>query len=220
MPVWSNMVISIKQTPLYNGHFSIVPWLSVNHRFSCICTIRVNHAAMDIVNGIPHIILKLIWSNNLMFPLHCRPINSNNNTLAVFPLPCLRKVLRIDSLFHLTTIFFNQHRVVDILHTLHITAHMMRPVTHFPLSTRPDDENYDVRGILHQCYRESIVRFLIETKVCIINAFKTRSSAFESRQELSRVYQSYRESSQHLWRHFLHYDIIRLKVPFRLTGHI
>ena len=67
---------------------------------------------------------------------------------------------------------------------------------------------------------ESIVRFLKETIVCFINAFKARSSAFESRQKLPRVYQSYRESSQHLWRHFLHYDIIPLKVPFRLTGHI
>ena len=67
---------------------------------------------------------------------------------------------------------------------------------------------------------ESIVRFLIETIVCIINAFKARLSAFESRQKSPRVYQSYRESSQHLWRHFLHYDIIPLKVHFRLTGHI
>ena len=40
-----------------------------------------------------------------MFPRHSRPINSNNNTLAVFPLPCIRKVLRIDSWLHLTTIF-------------------------------------------------------------------------------------------------------------------
>ena len=47
-----------------------------------------------------------------MFPRH-RPIYSNNNTLAVFPLPS-----------------FNQHRVVDILHTLHITVYMKRP--YFP----------------------------------------------------------------------------------------
>ena len=64
--------------------------------------------------------------------------------------------------------FFNQHRVVDILHTLHITVYMMRPVTYSPLSARSDDENYDVRTILHQGCRESIFRFLIETIVCII----------------------------------------------------
>ena len=47
---------------------------------------------------------------------------------------------------------------------------MMQPVTHFPVSARSDDENYDVRAILHQCSRESVVRFLIETK-----AFKAHS---------------------------------------------
>ena len=30
------MEISVKRTPLYNGHFSTVPWLSDNHRFSCM----------------------------------------------------------------------------------------------------------------------------------------------------------------------------------------
>ena len=65
---------------------------------------------------------------------------------------------------------FNQHRVIDILHTLHTTVYMMRPVIQFLLSTRSDDEYYDV-GAIH-CCRESIVRFLIETIVCIINAFK------------------------------------------------
>ena len=120
-----------------------------------------------------------------MFPRHHRPINSNINTLADFPLPCLRKVLRIESWFQLDDDFFNQHRVVDILHTLHITVYMMWPVTHFPLSARSDDENYDVRAILHQGCRESLVRFSIETIVCIINAFKARSSAFESRQNIT-----------------------------------
>ena len=129
-------------------------------------------------------------------------------------------MLRIDSWFHLTTIFSTNIASSVFYTTLHITVYMTRPVTHFPLSTRSDDEYYDVGAILHHCCRESIVRFLIESIVCIINAFKARSSAFESRQKLPRVYQSYRESSQHLWRHFLHYDIIPLKVPFRLTGHI
>ena len=110
-----------------------------------------------------HIILKLILSHiNLMFPHH-RPINSNNNTCAVFLLPCLRK--RIDW-FHLTTNLSTN--IVDILHTLHITVYMLRPVTHFPLSARSDDENYDVRAMFHQCCREPIVRFFIETIVCII----------------------------------------------------
>ena len=105
-------------------------------------------------------------------------------------------------------------------HVAHHCLHDRRPVTHFLLSTRSDDENYDVGTILHQCCWEPIVRVLIETIVCIKNAFKARSSAFGSCQKLPRVYQSYRESSQHLLRHFLHYDIIPLKVPFRLTGHI
>ena len=92
----------------------------------------------------------LFWSwfglINLMLPRH-RPIYSNSNPLAVFPLPRLRKGLRIDSWFHLATNLATN--IVNILHTLHITVYMMRPVTHFPLSPRSDDENYDVRAILH-----------------------------------------------------------------------
>ena len=92
----------------------------------------------------------LFWSwfglINLMLPRH-RPINSNNNTCAVFLLPCLRKLLRIDS-FHLTTNLSTN--IIDIFHTLHITVYMMRPVTYFPLSARSDDEKYDVRAMLQQ----------------------------------------------------------------------
>ena len=108
--------------------------------------------AMDIVNGIAHIILKLILSNKSNVSsssTHRRPINSNNNTLAVFHLPCIRKVLRVDSWFHLTTIFSTNIASSIYVHTLHITVYMTRPVTHFPLSTRSDDENYDVRAIFH-----------------------------------------------------------------------
>ena len=132
-----------------------------------------------------------------MFPRHRRPINPNNNTLAVFPLPCIRKVLRIDSWFHFTTIF-STNIAASIFYTRFtslFTSSAASSLTHFPLSPRSDDENYDVGAILHQCYKEYIVRFFIETIVCIINAFKARSSVFESRQKLTHVYQSYRETS-------------------------
>ena len=116
---------------------------------------------------------------------------------------------------------FNQHR----RYFTHVTHHCLYDAAGDPLPSFPKVGwrklwRKTLRAILYQGCRESIVRFLIETIVCIINAFKARSSAFESRQKLPRVYHSYRESSQHLWRHFLHYDIIPLKVPFRLTGHI
>ena len=130
----------------------------------------------------------LFWSWFGLIPLHCRPINSNNNTLAVFPLPCIRKVLRIHSWFHLTTIFQPTSRRRYFTHVAHHCLHDRRSVTHFPLSTRSDDENYHVGAILHQCCWESIVRFLVETIVCIINAFKALSSAFESCKKLPRVY--------------------------------
>ena len=90
--------------------------------------IRINRAAMAIVNGITHIILKLILSHiNLMFPHH-RPINSNNNSCAVFLLPCLRK--RIDW-FHLTTNLSTN--IVDIFNFTHVTHHCLHAAAGDPL---------------------------------------------------------------------------------------
>ena len=113
---------------------------------------------------------------------------------------------------------FNQHR----RYFTHVTHLCLHDAASDQLPSLPKDgwQNYDVRAMLHQCFREYTVRFFLETIVCIIKCVQSKIERIWYRQKLLRVCQSYRESSQHLWRHFLHYDIISLKVPFRLTGHI
>ena len=97
---------------------------------------------------------------------------------------------------------------------------MLRPVTHFPLSPRSDDENYDVRATLHQCIRESIVRFFIETIVCIIKCVQSEIERIWLSSKITTCMPVVPGKFPTFMTSFLTYDIIPLKVPFRLTGHI
>ena len=102
-----------------------------------------------------------------MLTRHRRPINSRNNTLAVVHLTCIRKVLRIDSWFHLTTIF--PTNIASSIFYTRCTS--LFKCGRWPtLSARSDDENYDVRTIPHQFLQGIYSPFL--TIVCIINALK------------------------------------------------
>ena len=104
----------------------------------------------------------------------------------------------------------------------HVTHHCLHDAAgdQLPSFRKVGWRHYDVTAMLHQCCSESIVRFFLGTIFFSLNAIQEWSSAFDNRQKLPRVCQSYRENSNYLWRHFLHYDIIPLKVPFRLTGPI
>ena len=82
-------------------------------------------------------------------------------------------MISLDDGFFSTNFASSTSYHVHLTHVAHHCLQDLRPVTHFPLSTRSDDENYDVGAILHQCFRESIVRFLIETIVCIIKCVQS-----------------------------------------------